>query len=236
MATGTRIMSWDRLVRLRRQRRLQTLATFGLVTLGPALAFVTYLVMGPLDQGSESNALRIVLLADLVYVIMIAGLVLQRVAQMIAARRERSAGSRLHLRLTGVFTIMALAPTVTVAVFATLSVNMGLEAWFSDRVGRVVSSSVAAAKAYEEEHRRDLITDAKVVASVINATKRAAVFMDDGDIRRVLSQGQREIQRGLREAFVIDGTARSGPAANGPTCSTTSTPPTRRSSARSRKG
>ncbi|QIE44421.1 PAS domain-containing sensor histidine kinase [Pseudohalocynthiibacter aestuariivivens] len=206
VATGTRKTTWDRIVRLRRWQRFQNVATLGLVVLGPVLALVTFLVMGPLEQGAQSNVLRIVLLSDLIYVIIVAALVLQRVVQMIAARRDQSAGSRLHLRLTGVFAVMALLPTVTVAVFATLSVNMGLEAWFSDRVGRVVSNSVAAAEAYEEEHRRDLITDAQVLASIINATKRATVFLDDGDIRKVLSEGQREIQRGLREAFVIDGT------------------------------
>ncbi|MCR9112739.1 MAG: PAS domain-containing sensor histidine kinase, partial [Rhodobacteraceae bacterium] len=175
MTSRTRKFTWDHVSRLRRLQRVRNVATFGLVVLGPVLALVTYLVMGPLDQGASSNILRIVLLADLVYVIMIAALVLQRVAQMVAARRRRSAGSRLHLRLTGVFALMALLPTITVAVFATLSVNMGLEAWFSDRVGRVVDNSVAAAQAYEEEHRRDLVTDAQALASVINATKRAAV-------------------------------------------------------------
>ncbi|SLN12719.1 Sensor protein kinase WalK [Roseovarius litorisediminis] len=206
MATGTRRLSWDAISRLRRLQRFKNVATLGLVVLGPVLALVTFLVMGPLDKGASSNILRIVLLSDLVYVIIVAALVLQRVVRMVSARRSRSAGSRLHLRLTGVFAIMALLPTVTVAVFATLSVNMGLEAWFSDRVGRVVSSSVSAAQAYEEEHRRDLVTDARALASLLNATKRATVFMDDGDIRQVLSRGQREIQRGLREAFVIDGT------------------------------
>ncbi|MEL7013692.1 MAG: PAS domain-containing sensor histidine kinase, partial [Pseudomonadota bacterium] len=127
-------------------QRLRGVAGIGLVILGPILALLTYLVLGPLDRGASSNSLRAVLLADLVYVIIVAALVLQRVVQMIAARRRRSAGSRLHLRLTGVFAIMALLPTITVAVFATLSINMGLEAWFSDRVGRVVDSSVAAAE------------------------------------------------------------------------------------------
>jgi len=201
-----RSWTWERVDRLRRLQKVRNVATFALVLLGPVLAVLTYAVMGPLDQGSNSQTLRIVLLADLVYIIMIAALVLQRVAQMVAARRRKSAGSRLHLRLTGVFAVMALLPTITVAVFATLSVNMGLEAWFSDRVGRVVDSSVAAAQAYEEEHRRDLVTDARALASLINATKRATVFLDDGDIRQILSRGQREIQRGLREAFVIDGT------------------------------
>ncbi|MFD0858135.1 sensor histidine kinase NtrY-like [Roseovarius aquimarinus] len=198
-------MGWERLSRLRRAKRFQTVATLGLVSLGPVLALVTFLVMGPLDQGAQSNVLRIVLLADLVYVIAVAALVLQRVVQMISARRSQSAGSRLHLRLTGVFAIMALLPTITVAVFATLSVNMGLEAWFSDRVGRVVSNSVAAAEAYEDEHRRDLIIDAQAVARFLEDVKQRSVFLDDGDIRQILSEGQREIQRGLREAFVIDG-------------------------------
>ena len=98
--------------------------------LGPVLVLATFLVFGPFDQGARSPALRIVLLADLVYVLLVAALVMQRVAKMIAARRSRSAGSNLHLRLTGVFTIMALIPTVTVAIFAVLTVNLGLEGWF----------------------------------------------------------------------------------------------------------
>ncbi len=204
MAARTRTPGWDRILRLRRAKRFQNFATLGLVVLGPVLALVTFLVMGPLDQGAQTNVLRLVLLCDLVYIIAVAALVLQRVVQMISARRSRSAGSRLHLRLTGVFAIMALLPTITVAVFATLSVNMGLEAWFSDRVGRVVSNSVAAAEAYEEEHRRDLVIDARAVAQFLETVKQRSVFLDDGDIRQVLSEGQREIQRGLREAFVID--------------------------------
>ena len=72
---------------------------------------------------------------------------------MIASRRARSAGSRLHLRLTGVFTIVALVPTILVAVFATITVNMGLEGWFSDRVSTALGNSVDAAVAYQQEHR-----------------------------------------------------------------------------------
>ncbi|MEL6648160.1 MAG: PAS domain-containing sensor histidine kinase, partial [Pseudomonadota bacterium] len=190
-------MSWDTVSRIRRLRRVQTAATFSLAVMGPVLALITYLVMGPLDQGASSNYLRIVILVDLIYVMLVAALVSQNLIQMVAARRRRSAGSRLHLRLTGVFAGMALLPTITVAVFATLSVNMGLEAWFSDRVGRVVDNSVLAAQAFEDEQRRDLVTDAEVLASLINATYRAAVFLDDGELRQLLTRGQRSIQRGL---------------------------------------
>ena len=104
--------NWSRLVRLSRRHRLQNAATLGLVLLGPILAVATFVVLGPLDQGSAQHLnLRLVLLADLIYVLLLAALVLQRVARMIAARRAKSAGSRLHLRLTGVFALMALLPT-----------------------------------------------------------------------------------------------------------------------------
>ena len=35
---------------------------------------------------------------------------------------------------------------------------------------------------------------------------RAAPFLDDGTVRGVLAEGQALIQRGLREAYVIDAT------------------------------
>ena len=135
------------LSRWRRARRTQNVATLGLVVLGPVLALATYLVLGPFDQGASSPALRSILLADLVYIILVAALVAGQVARLIAARRARSAGSRLHLRLTATFGLLALIPTVTIAVFAGLTVNIGLEGWFSDRVRQVVGNSLAAAQA-----------------------------------------------------------------------------------------
>lgn len=206
MATRSRKLTWERLSRLRRQRRAQNIATLGVVVLGPVLVLATYLVLGPLQQGASSPGLRFVLLADLIYVLVLAAMVLQRVARMISDRRSHSAGSRLHLRLTGVFGIMALIPTVTVAIFAVLTVNIGLEGWFSDRVRQVVGSSLAAAQAYEGEQRRDLESSARSLARTIDLARIATPSMVSADIRRVLTLGQKRFQPGMSEAYVIDGT------------------------------
>jgi uncharacterized membrane protein HdeD (DUF308 family) len=104
--------------RLRRHAPVRSSATFLVVALGPVLAVATYLVLGPLDQGVDSNTLRLVLLADMVYVLVVAALVLAGIFRMVVARRSKSEGSRLHMRLTGVFALLALIPTVLVAVFA----------------------------------------------------------------------------------------------------------------------
>jgi two-component system nitrogen regulation sensor histidine kinase NtrY len=80
---------------------------------------------------------------------------------------------------------------------------VGLEGWFSDRVRQVVGNSLAAAQAYEAEQRRDLAQDARALAFTINQARRAGVLVSDSEL---LSDGQRQIQRGLREAYLIDGT------------------------------
>jgi two-component system nitrogen regulation sensor histidine kinase NtrY len=194
----TRLGRWLRLSRVRNA------ATLGLVVLGPVLAGLTYAVLGPLDQGSASSWLRFVLLADLVYVLAVATLVLRDVARMVAARRAKSAGSRLHLRLVGVFAFLALLPTVTVAIFSVLTINVGLEGWFSDRVRGVLTTSLAAAQAYEEEHRDELARDGLGLAGYLDGEKQRLALMTDGDLRQALGRVQPQIERGLTEAFVID--------------------------------
>ncbi len=207
MAHPVRMPSWDRLARLRRRKQVTNAATIGVVILGPVLALATYLVLGPLETGSSAISLRLVLLLDLIYVIGLATLVAMALGRMIAARRAQSAGSRLHLRLTGVFALIAMVPTVTVAIFATLTINVGLEGWFSDRVRQVVGASLAAAEAYENEQRQSLSTDAEVLARFLSSAQRSSFLLSDGELRQLLGQGQAQIQRGLREAFVIDSNA-----------------------------
>jgi len=184
---------------------VQTAVTLGLVFLGPVLAVATFLAMGPFNQDAASPVLRLILLSDLVYVLLVAALVLARVSRLIADRRSRSAGSRLHMRLSGVFMLIALVPTVLVAVFAVLSINIGLEGWFSDRVRNVVGASLSAAQAYEAVQRDDLASDVAALAGYLNLAKRQTVFLRDDQLRPLLSQGQAVIQRGLKEAYLVDG-------------------------------
>lgn len=205
MASPARGSKLARLLRFRRQRRVQNLSTLGLALLGPLLTFLTFIMLGPLDEGVSSRGLRIILLVDLIYILVVAGLVATRVARMVAARRAKSAGSQLHLRLSAVFAAVALGPTILVAAFAAITVNMGLEGWFSDRVRNVVGTSLSAAQAYEEEHRRNLLEDAQAMADYFAAAHRVNPILSEGDLRGLLTQLQSQVQRGLKEAYVIDG-------------------------------
>lgn len=194
-----------RLARLRETRAVRTAAIWGMFALGPILAALTFGSLSETEVLGGGGMLRVVLLADFVYALVVAAFVARKLAEMLAARRKRSAGSRLHLRLMRVFTVMALAPTLLVAVFATITLNFGLEGWFSERVRNVVANSLAAAQAYEEEHRRTLQADARLLADFLDEQKERYPLLTGGLLRELLTQGQTQMQRALPKAYVIDG-------------------------------
>ncbi len=194
-----------RLNRWFRQRHVQTTFTMGLVLAAPVLAIMTYIVVGPMDRGASSTSLRLVLLLDFIYVLVVAALVMRQVARMVSARRARSAGSQLSLRLTGVFALSALVPIVLVAVFSITLISIAIDGLFSEPVGNVLRTSLTTAQAYEEEHRQELTRDGRGLAAYLNRERQANLFMDDGEVRRALGEVQAQVERGLSEAFVIDG-------------------------------
>lgn len=186
------------------RRRLEALGAWAMVITGPVLVAATIAVLGPFQIAQHLPSLRIVLLADLVYILVAAAVIMARVARMIAARRARSAGSRLHLRLSALFAIIALLPAVSVAVFSVLTINIGLEGWFSERVRNVVGSSLAAAEAYQSEQVRTLAEDTRAIQALIDQVQASEPGLSEGELRQILTQAQAGIQRGLRVAFVLD--------------------------------
>jgi two-component system nitrogen regulation sensor histidine kinase NtrY len=196
---GLRLARWKDLPSVR------TAAVWAMFALGPILAALTFLTLSEFGGPAGGRALRAVLLADFVYALLVAAFVARRLAEMLAERRRRSAGSKLHLRLVRVFTLFALAPTLLVAVFATITLNFGLEGWFSERVRNVVANSLAAAQAYENEHRSTLQADAVLLADFLNEQKARYPLLTGGLLREFLTRGQTQMQRALPKAYVIDG-------------------------------
>ena len=139
MAGAASGLSWERLAKVGLPRHWRGAMAAGVLLVGVLLAIATTTVLGPLAQGAESRMLRLILLLDLAYLIVLIGIIVLRMARLITARRKTAAGSRLHARLVLIFAGLALVPTVLVALFAGFLVNIGLEGWFSGRVQQVVT-------------------------------------------------------------------------------------------------
>jgi len=127
-----------------------------------------YLVLSGLTH-SRSNPLPLIALAFIIPTIVLAlgALVAWRLVRLFAARRSGGAGAKLHARLVMMFCAVALVPVVLVAVFAAVTLNLGVEAWFSSHVKAALSGALNVAQAYQDEHERSLITDARDIANTL---------------------------------------------------------------------
>jgi len=67
-----------------------------------------------------------------------------------------------------------------------------------------VKSSLSAAEAYKNEQRDDLKIDLSFMSVRLNEYKKSNSFVSDSDLRVQLISIQKLIQRGLKEAYIID--------------------------------
>jgi len=177
-------------------------ATFALAGIALALGIATFVSLsGGAPFGPSPAAIVGLILASLAVLLLLGVSLVVRLVRVWAERRRRSAGSRLHVRLVLLFSVVATLPAILVAVFAALFFNLGIQAWFSDRVRTALEESLNASHAYLEEHRGNIRVEALAMANDMN---RAAVLLPDNgmDYARVLAT--QTALRGLTETQVFD--------------------------------
>ena len=129
----------------------------------------TYTAMtGTAPFGPSPTLVLVLLNLDLVLLLALGALVARRIVQVWSERRRGSAGSKLHVRLVVLFSLVAAAPAIVVAVFSALFFDLGVEAWFSSRVRTAVEESLAVAESYLREHQQVIRGDVLAMANDIN--------------------------------------------------------------------
>ena len=143
MSLARRIRAWAGGVGLWRKMAVALAAA----ALGSGIA--TYLALtGAPPFGPGPRAVLILLQLDLVLLLALACWVAKRLVEVWLERRRGLAGSRLQVRLVGLFSLIAVTPTIIVAIFSYLFFSFGVESWFSDKVRTAISELVAVADAY----------------------------------------------------------------------------------------
>ena len=128
-------------------------------------------------------------------------LIAKGLLQVWAERRRGLAGSRLQIRLVVLFSLIAVTPTIIVAIFSYLFFSYGVESWFSDKVRTAISNSLAVAEAYLHEHQQAIRADALAMANDLNRDA-VELELDPTRLEQVVA-GQAAL-RGLTEAMVFD--------------------------------
>jgi two-component system nitrogen regulation sensor histidine kinase NtrY len=197
---GARFAQWARRTGL--GGKLAVVLGFGAVAAGVA----TYLAFtGAPPFGPDPGSVLVLLLVDLAVLLSISAIILRRLVLLWVERRRGSAGSRMHARLVLMFSIVAVAPAIIVAVFSALFFNLGVQAWFSDRVKTALSESVAVGEAYIAEHRKVIVADARNMGADLTSRWQLSLSNPDQFSRFVAAVAG---VRSMPEALVFDANGR----------------------------
>ena len=185
-----------------RLRRLTGWAGFMLVVAGVVCGVGTFAILTgltPLKPTPESTTLLLILNGVLLAVMAL--MIISQLVFLFIERRRGTVGAGLHLRLVSLFSLIAVLPAILVAVFATVTLNRGLDAWFSERTRAIVDSAVNVAEAYLRDHAE--ATRGDIAAISTDLIQQKAMFETDrvSFVRRV---ARHAALRGLAGAFVFN--------------------------------
>jgi two-component system nitrogen regulation sensor histidine kinase NtrY len=186
---------WSRRTNL--MPKLGWLAAFAAVASG-ILTYVTLTSNPP--YGPEPNKVSALMVMNLSILLLLSLFVFRGLRNLLAGRRNK-AGSRLHTRLVMLLGFLAVVPTIFVAAFSAIFFNMGIEAWFSERVNTALQESRSVAEAYLREHQEVIRADIQTMAADIN---RESINLnnDPAFFNRFLET--HAALRSLAEAIVFD--------------------------------
>lgn len=139
------------------RRNLFTLPGIALVLSAFVSALVSFAILlgltpiEPVDQ-----VVLAAVVVNLIFVIGLVTLVFLEIRMLLRARSRGKAAAKLHIRVVALFSIVAIVPAILVAIVASITLDVGLDRWFSLRTKSIVNSSLSVAEAYVLENARFL--------------------------------------------------------------------------------
>ncbi len=175
----------------------------GLVTVVLSLVsgLATYLILTGLTPITPRDDVVLgALLTNIALIVaMIAILVWQGIGLWQAWRAEVP-GARLHVRIVGLFSIIAALPAILLAVAATTTFSRAIDSWFTARARSIIDNSMEVAQSYLQEHGSVIRTDVANMARDIDAA--ADDIVDKPDALKQLLIAQAGL-RDLASAYLV---------------------------------
>lgn len=151
--------------------------------------------------GNDPDTVIWLLNLDLLIMTLLVVLIIRRLAKLWSWRKRGLAGSKLHIRLVVIFSVMAAAPAVIMAIFSTIFFHYGVQAWFSERVKTAVESAQVVAESYLEEHQQ--VIKADILAMANDLDRQSALFYEDRPRFNDFLEKQSSL-RNLSEVMLFD--------------------------------
>jgi two-component system nitrogen regulation sensor histidine kinase NtrY len=189
-------------VRLRRRTWMAAAERITMLTLLLVVA-VSYLILVSGHPGQRLLApsyVALILVLNLIPAIILLMLWGRRVALQRAARSPIGGTGRLHVRLVGIFSVVAAVPMLIMVIFASLLFQYGVEFWFSDHARAILLNAGNLAQGYYHERSQDVASETMTMAGDLR-NDLAITTLNDPAFGR--AYGQQVYLRKLSESAII---------------------------------
>ncbi len=186
-----------------------TTGAVGLIAVGIALvsAAVTFVVLSGFTPVAPTHYVVVaLLLVNTLTVVVLLYIIGRDVWNIIQARRRGRAGSRLHVQIVGLFSVIAAVPAILVAVVASITLDRGLDRFFSVRNRLIIENSLNVAQAYLREHVQTMGGD--VMSTAFELSRLKPLFDSDREKFRQVLAAQGSLRR-LSAVMLIDSEQRT---------------------------
>ena len=128
----------------KRRIALTATAEIGVVALAIAVLIASYFVLSgeKATDRMTPTLLALLLIANLVPAVAVMMLVARRFARRRAAKMLAEGGGQLHVRLVGIFSLLASVPIVLTVIAASIMFQTGGQFWISDRAKHAFDASM----------------------------------------------------------------------------------------------
>lgn len=173
-----------------------------LVVAGLVMASVTYAFYQDFLDGQITTRLIIAVLLDFLLILGLSAIFFQQIPQR-SARRAAGVASPLRARLSAVFAVAALVPTVGVAGAGTLVFGVWVGEWLEIEVQREMDAAYGAARSYYRQEQQEMADALTRLAGQLNAAYLENPEAEFG-LRKDLQDIQDSLNPDLENVFVID--------------------------------
>ncbi|MBD8555660.1 PAS domain-containing sensor histidine kinase [Rhizobium sp. CFBP 8762] len=164
-----------------------------------------FILLGVTPIRPETNVVIVSAVVNALFVLGLLVLIGREIMRLLRARKRGRAAARLHVRIVALFSIVAITPAILVAIFAIITLDVGLDRWFSLRTQSIVNSSLNVAQAYMLENASYLQGQSVALGNELEA-QRLLYSLDRTSFIELLTRQARG--RGMLGAFIVrkDGT------------------------------
>ena len=137
--------------------------------------------LGMMSAATQNSALfgdlySLLLLLNILGVVLLLVLIGLSVSKLVRQFRARVMGSRLTLRLFGLFVLLSVVPVAVVYLFSVQAFNRGIDNWFDVRIEQALDSALALGRTALDTTKEDLTRKARDMAAELDNSSRRGLL------------------------------------------------------------